>query len=58
VGSSCQRTEQKAADIQRKALKYPGEWRIAPEEYLKKLQERLSKRFPAVLNNKGNHAKY
>jgi len=40
VGSSWQRTEQKAAKIQRRAFKYPLKaWRTIPEDYLKKWQK-------------------
>jgi len=59
VGSSWQKTEQKAANIQRKALGCPSSslenysWRL-----LKEMTESLSTRVQAVLKNKGAHNKY
>jgi len=59
VGSSNREKEQKAANIQRRALECPSRglenysWRL-----LKKMTESLPKRVQTVLKNKDGHAKY
>ena len=59
VGSSWQRTEQKAANIQRRALGCPsGRLENYSRRLLKEITESLSKRVQAVLENKWAQTKY